>query len=162
MNMHRSTSHLSLIFASLVTVMPLAAQAQTTNAAPADEYFGSYRMSVLGIRNVLHDIDVKIQNEPANATRYLAMLSLTENAIVDWEHKYPSDTWLARSWYGLQHLYAKVHSDECSRKALEMATRLVTKYPNSSYAKTMRDELEAAFGPMAIPPAADAPESGRS
>jgi hypothetical protein len=146
----RYVSRLSFLLAFMITLAPAGARAdETSRAAPADEYFGMYRMSVLGIRNVIHDLSSKIERNGENPSRYLAMISLTENAIRDWERKYPGDSWLARSWFGLEHLYAKVNTDESNRKAFETAHWLIGHYPSSSEAKTMHEEIEASVGPSA-------------
>ncbi len=70
------------------------------NAAPADEYFGPYKQSVLEIRNRLSDYDqrdVSTMLDPSVPT-YLDHLQL---AIRDWQSKYPRDPWLASA---LAHL----------------------------------------------------------
>lgn len=83
---------LSVLF--VVTVA--AARANVTpNPAPADEYFGPYRQSVLEIRNRLDDYDRLDPNAMLDPSvgGYLDHLQL---AIRDWQHKYPSDPWLPR------------------------------------------------------------------
>jgi hypothetical protein len=148
MSKQRLASNLGFIFALLLLTFPVGALAGESGAAsgpaPADEYFGSLHMSVLGVRNVLHDVGRHIEADPANGSRYLGMIVLTETSIRDWESKYPADSWLPRSIYGLQHLYGKLSGPECARKALDVANWLIGHYPSSEYARTMRDELETA------------------
>lgn len=70
------------------------------NAAPADEYFGPAKQSVLEIRNRLNDFDkrdARSMLDPDVAT-YLDHLQL---AIRDWQRQYPRDPWLP---YELAHL----------------------------------------------------------
>jgi hypothetical protein len=59
--------------------------------APADEYFGRHKMSILEIRNRLNDLDRRRDSEIRGAVRQLDDL---EEAELDWQHKYPRDPWL--------------------------------------------------------------------
>ena len=55
--------------------------------APADEYFGRLKMSILGIRNVIKDQGLKIDVAPENGPSSFATMALTEDALHDWQHK---------------------------------------------------------------------------
>ena len=79
--------------------------------APADEYFGRLKMSILGIRNVIKDQGLKVDVAPDNATGTLPTMALTEDAAHDWQHKYPCDNWLPGTIYALEHFYAKIHTE---------------------------------------------------
>jgi len=79
--------------------------------APADEYFGRLKMSILGIRNVIKDQGLKVDFAPDSAGGTLPTMALTEDAVRDWEHKYPCDTWLPGTIYALEHFYAKIHTE---------------------------------------------------
>src|SRR5579871_4832776 len=54
--------------------------------APADEYFGRMKMSILGITNSIHDTGLREGYDPTNAAKYYTSLSLTEDALEDWSH----------------------------------------------------------------------------
>ena len=60
-----------LVMSSIIaaSAAPLAASGDQTAkkvaVAPADEYFGRMKMSILGIRNEIHDLTLKIGFEPA-------------------------------------------------------------------------------------------------
>jgi hypothetical protein len=85
----------------LFVVCSQAARAETTsNAAPADEYFGPAQQSVLEIRNRLDNYDARDAQamlDPGVAPS----LNHLQIAILDWQHKYPRDPWLPRM---LSHL----------------------------------------------------------
>jgi hypothetical protein len=110
--------------------------------APADEYFGPLKMSVLGMRNVIHDLTIRY--EPTwDADHHLAnsimgTAVMTEASLHDWEKKYPGDDQLARTLYLLQHLYAKIETNDAQSKAKDCAKWLVSRYSRSWYAKNMR------------------------
>jgi len=75
-----------------------------TEAAPADEYFGPYRQSVLEIRNRLNDYDMRDDSAMLDPSvpQYLDHLSV---AILDWQRKYPRDPWLPRTFGHLLREY---------------------------------------------------------
>ena len=62
--------------------------------APADEYFGRLKLSILGIRNTIKDAGLKCDADPAHATNVIGSVALTEDAMHDWEKKYPADSWI--------------------------------------------------------------------
>ena len=122
---------------------PTAAQsAAPVKLAPADEYFGPMKMSVLGIRNEIHDLMIRYEptwdadHHLANAVMGTAVM--TEKSLHDWEQKYPADTQLPRYIYLLQHLYAKIQTDDGQAKAKVTAQWLLARYGNSWYAKNLR------------------------
>jgi hypothetical protein len=68
-----------------------ASLALASSMAPADEYFGRHRISILEIRNRLNDLDRRRDWEMRGQVRQLDDL---EDAELDWQHKYPRDPWL--------------------------------------------------------------------
>lgn len=88
------------------------ARAAPCKPAPADEYFGKLKMSILGIRNTIKDQGLKVDIDPASATSTFNAIALTEDAIRDWEHKYPCDSWIPGSIFALEHYYTKIHTED--------------------------------------------------
>ena len=80
--------------------------------APADEYFGKLKMSILGIRNTIKDQGLKVDFEPDKAPSTFNAIALTEDAIRDWQHKYPCDSWLPGTVYALEHFWTKIHTED--------------------------------------------------
>ena len=78
--------------------------------APADEYFGKLKMSILGIRNTIKDQGIKVDVDPAKADSTLNAIALTEDAMHDWQRKYPCDGWIPGTIYALEHFYGKIHT----------------------------------------------------
>lgn len=109
--------------------------------APADEYFGRLKMSILGIRNQLRDLALRAQYAPDRSADVLGAASFVEDALHDWEHKYPADPWLAKSVYELTSLYARVHSAEGQQDAVRAFQWLENRYARSEYAVRARMEL---------------------
>jgi hypothetical protein len=141
----------------ILTVLPLLAFAAPQPAisathvalasrlAPADEYFGRLKMSILGIRNELRDLDQRLTYSPDKAADVLGSAAFVENAIQDWEAKYPADPWLARSVYQLTHLYARIHTSDAHIKAVNALHWLVTRYRTSPFCTVAQTEVGSAL-----------------
>lgn len=110
--------------------------------APADEYFGRLKMSVLGIRNELNHLQSQVDGQPEMSASVMGPASLVEDAIKDWERHYPSDPWLAKDVYLLTHLYANVHNDEGHLHAIQGVSWLRTRYQASGFAQKVMTEVD--------------------
>jgi hypothetical protein len=110
--------------------------------APADEYFGRLKMSILGIRNTIKDMGLRADADPQHAVAsVMGSVALTEDAMRDWEKKYPADSWIPPAILSLERLYAKVDSDIARAKAKAVMVWLVHDYPRSAPAKIGQKEL---------------------
>ena len=128
--------------------------------APADEYFGRLKLSILGIRNTIKDMGLKADADPAPAAAVvMGSVGLTEDAIHDWEKKYPADTWLPPAIFSLERLYAKVDRDDARERAKHAMAWLVHDYPKSAPAKMGKKELAAHLVGVKPAPLADAATS---
>jgi replicative superfamily II helicase len=121
------------------------AQAADKRLAPADEYFGPLKLSILGIANSLKDetarVDAETAGDPDSAFQHV---TLVEASVRDWETKYPSDTWLPRTVLALERLYAKIESDRSRQHASEIASWLIDRYPASPETIRLRAELTSS------------------
>jgi hypothetical protein len=132
----------------------------TYRVAPADEYFGRLKMSILGIGNTIKDDGLKVDADPAQAPSTLSGVVLVEDALHDWEKKYPQDTWIPRSLFRLERLYAKIDSDAARAKAKATMMWLVHDFPASPQAKIGKTELAAnrvGVRPAVVAAPADVP-----
>lgn len=94
------------LFAAILFSAAIAVASDTAmSAAPADENFGHYHLSVLGMRNTLHDLDSRLIADPGKSDSLANIVALTEDAIGDWQAKYPRDSWIPRSLLELLHVY---------------------------------------------------------
>jgi hypothetical protein len=109
--------------------------------APADEYFGRLKMSILGIRNQLRDLALRVQYAPEKSVEVLGPAGFVEDAISDWEHKYPSDPWLPRNVFLLERLYSQIHTDEGQHRTSRTLHWLLARYPHTWYGKQAKTEL---------------------
>lgn len=114
--------------------------------APADEYFGRLKMSILGIRNQLHDLSLRLQFAPDKGEDVLGSAVMVEDAMRDWEHKYPADPWLAKSVYDLTSLYANVHTVHGHSDATRCLRWLLGRYGRTSYGALARAQIKPQVG----------------
>jgi len=120
---------------------PAHHQAPKPIPAPADEYFGKLKMSILGIRNTIKDVGANIDVDASRAPGLMSKADFAEDAIHDWERHYPTDTWLPKTIFALERMYAKIDSDDGRKRALAAMTWLVHDYPHTWYGKTGRTEI---------------------
>ena len=142
---HRLYAALLLPAVLLATWSPAPAKQTPAHpiirVAPADEYFGHLKMSILGIRNQLRDLGLRLQYAPDREADVLGAAGFVEDALHDWEHKYPADPWLAKSVYQLTSLYARIHSSNGQENATRAFRWLQSRYAKSAYAAQARLEL---------------------
>ncbi|MFN2449496.1 MAG: tol-pal system YbgF family protein [Candidatus Baltobacteraceae bacterium] len=136
------------VFVALLAVLtggaaagPALAQPQHHRVAPADEYFGRLKMSILGMRNEIKDLSTRLSFNPDRGGELLGSALTVEDAIRDWEHKYPDDSWLPKSVYMLSQLYASIHTEEGQRRAAATLRWVIDRYPSTAYAATARSQV---------------------
>lgn len=156
-----SVGFFTLVFASALTVhaaadeptaapaaVPLVASAPAGvfvhrhAKAPADEYFGQLKLSILGVRNTVYDIDARADTAAEDAAHAMChKLTLAEDALRDWQAKYPDDAWIPKFGYAMLKDYEKLDSaiiaDDshvASIHAVDLANWLQAAYPDSEYA----------------------------
>jgi hypothetical protein len=92
-------------------LLPACAAAHAhSRLAPADEYFGRQKMSILGIRNALRETLTRINFSPGSAELQLRACLSIENSLEDFGRKYPGDTWLPGMVHDLEGLYGRMHT----------------------------------------------------
>jgi hypothetical protein len=129
-----------LIAALFVFSANTAVLAQTHSAlAPADQYFGRLKMSILGIRNSIKDLDYRAsQAADGDAPHIFDKLALVEDALHDWQSRYPHDTWIPRYTYSLAMVYKKLPIAEAHVRMNDLFDLLSSHYPSSEFAQAPR------------------------
>lgn len=117
------------------------AQESQRGLAPADEYFGHYKLSVLGIANAIRDAGTRIDGGGDPHALIGGPLSYVADALHDWEQQYPSDPWIAKDLLALEAVYLHVSSDEGFRLASQTEAWLIADYPDTDQAAQGRSEL---------------------
>lgn len=127
--------------------LPAAAHSRpAVRVAPADEYFGRLKMSILGIRNELHDLSMRLQYSPGKSEDVLGSAAMVEDALRDWERKYPADPWLAKSVYELTSLYARIHTARGRESAARTLRWLLGRYGRTPYGARARARIAPQIG----------------
>jgi hypothetical protein len=107
--------------------------------APADQYFGRLKMSILGIRNSIKDLDYRASGgDQSDAVHVYDKLVLVEDALRDWQSRYPRDTWLPRYTHELAMVYRKLPLEEARVRSNDLFGLLSTRYANSEYGTSSR------------------------
>ncbi|MGB8267522.1 MAG: hypothetical protein WCE44_14430 [Candidatus Velthaea sp.] len=125
---------LTALVAVFAMSVPSLAQ-DHSSLAPADQYFGRMKMSILGIRNTIHDMDVRASYQAPSDVQYIYnKLLLVEDALHDWQAKYPHDTWIPKMTYGLAMVYKKLPLDDAQVHMNDQLDWLTASYPHSDEA----------------------------
>jgi hypothetical protein len=141
--------------------VPVRAQVSpaTSAVAPADEYFGRLKMSILGIANTIKDMKARIEADATRTPSIFGSLENVEDAIHDWEKKYPRDSWIAKDLYALEVVYAEARDSRAPTLAIRIEHWLESDYPSSPWTPKSRDviaHMPASPAPSSPQPIADA------
>jgi hypothetical protein len=137
-NMLRWVLLLALCAAS---VFPVAAFA-SNSVAPADEYFGPTKMSVLGIRNTVQDTQIRASGDPDRMMgKYWTTLVLAHQALDEWARRFPHDSWLPRNAFLMARLFDHVHTAEGDAAAADCRSILFRNFAGSWFARAAHDDL---------------------
>jgi hypothetical protein len=129
------------------TAAEVPAAAPKWKVAPADEYFGKLKMSVLGIQNVIRDMRLRVEADPSKTPTIFGSLAYVEDALHDWEKKYPADTWIARDLFALEVTYLEASGDFARTAAIRTESWLRKDYPHSPGAAQGHLALARALTP---------------
>ncbi len=109
--------------------------------APADEYFGRTKMSILGVRIKVRDLGLQADLHPDEDLAVLTTALYVEDAMRDWARKYPYDRWLPRYAYALETMYEHIPGDDAHKRAIRQINYIIAYFPASNYAKVGRSKL---------------------
>ena len=115
-----------LIFAGVPFSTPAATY---SGPAPADEYFGPHKQSILEIRNRLDRMDTKSDRELLDANTVVELDDIAAS-VSDWRSQYPNDPWLPRMYARLLYDYHRVGASSSDR-AVAMLDEMKTAYPDA-------------------------------
>ena len=105
----------STVFCSLLTMLTLAGSfcmptpaLAASRVAPADEYFGRLKMSILGIRNELATLELKTSWRGEDRHALLGKATFIKDALGEWSAKYPADPWIPKFRHRLHVCYVRI------------------------------------------------------
>jgi hypothetical protein len=111
-----------------------AADAAVNALAPADRYFGRLQMSILGVRNSLRDLALRLAAHPDEAASVYDKTLSIDDALHDWAKKFPNDPWIPKYARALASLYAQIDTDDARVRKNDTLDWLISAYPSSEYA----------------------------
>ncbi len=115
---------------------------QATSLAPADAYFGRFQMSVLGIRNAIRDLSLRIDAvSPHDASPLYHQLTMVEDAILDLKNRFPKDSWIPQLGLSLAEAFAKMPFSAAQVHANDELDWIVAEYATTvqaTYAADLR------------------------
>jgi hypothetical protein len=132
-----------LCMAALLMTAP--AFAQSHSVAPADEYFGRLKMSVLGIANVIKDMRLRVEADASRTPSIFGSLANVEDALRDWESKYPHDSWIPRNLLALEICYLTAPGERARQLAIRTEAWLRRDFGRTAYAAQGRHKLDEAL-----------------
>jgi len=85
-------------------------------------------MSILGITNAIRDAAAHLDRGD-DPEAIITGLSWTEDAIRDWEHRFPRDPWIVKSLTNLRALYGRITSTHGPESLRRVSDWLEHDYP---------------------------------
>ena len=113
-------------------------------SATADEYFGKLKISFLGINNTLHDAAITAGDHTTDPS-VVNKVGFAEDALTDWEKKYPRDPQLTRTYYLAIGVEKKIWIQANQQRAWVYMNRIVAVFPNSYFGKLIKREIAIGF-----------------
>lgn len=139
---------------ALILSAPLRATAISPSPlAPADEYFGRQKLSILSITNTLHDASRRVASSPKHAAEMYHPLLEVEDAIQDWARKYPQDAWIAPRAQTMLHLFRCMGTGDGEKEAVRCRSLIAAVGPKRQMAafNAKRPATSNAPGPTVLP-----------
>jgi hypothetical protein len=141
--------------AFVVSSTPLVVQ------APADVYFGVYRLSNLSVRNAIHDMTIE-GDSPLALPGQVERIAAVESALGAWEVNYPRDPWLPGTMLAFADFLTGKQIAQYNHTAFSVYDEIALLYPGTPAGQTARAtlasfvfipqfDLESEAGPHSIP-----------
>ncbi len=113
-------------------------------SAPADEYFGKMKISFLGINNTFRDAALTAGDHTTDSG-VINKVAFAEDALKDWEKKYPRDPQLARSYYLGIAVEKKIWVQANQQQSWAYMNRIAQVFPNTYFGKLVKREMAIGF-----------------
>jgi len=96
------------------------------------------QMSILGVRNSLHDLSAQMDASPESASHVYDKAVFVEDALHDWARQFPADPWLPKYAFALADLYRKIDTEDARVRKNDTLDWLIVTFPTSEYARMGR------------------------
>jgi hypothetical protein len=118
--------------ADVSNIVMVDARPLTPTDAPADEYFGRFKLSNIGVRNLIHAFAVEGNSSLALPIQR-PRIEEVDSALIDWGEKYPRDPWLVRSIMHFADILATKHDVETDAMAVNLLLQASLRYRNTKF-----------------------------
>jgi hypothetical protein len=126
----------------VIVSFQILARPLPTTQAPADEYFGRYKLSSLGIRNAIRDMTIE-GDSPLALPMQSERIGAIQSALPAWADKYPRDPWVPSAMAKFAVFLISKQVPEYDRAALAFLSYLQWQYPQTWYARYAQTKLDA-------------------
>jgi hypothetical protein len=109
--------------------------------APADEYFGRYRLSNLSVRNAISDMLIE-GNSPLALPLQMGRIEAVRSALPAWALAYPHDPWVPSTTLAFAKFLIAKGVPSLYPSALAFLSYLVDVYPRTSYAAQAQQAID--------------------
>lgn len=117
-----------------------------SNLAPADEYFGRAKLSVLVIRHRIFAMKDDLHHQRAFPGKIVSDASDVEDALDQWSARFPHDTWLPAAAWNLATLYEELPGADAQQKAIAMLDTVRDRYAATPFAGLAERDLKRGVG----------------
>lgn len=112
----------------------VAARPISSAPAPADEYFGRFKLSFLGIRNIIHDMNIEGDSSLALPMQE-GRIREVAGSLADWANRYPRDKWIPGTTASFVRFLERKNSADTSLLAANYIAYLNDRFASTPSAK---------------------------
>jgi len=109
--------------------------------APADEYFGRYRLSSLSVRNAISDMLIE-GNSPLALPLQMGRIEAVRSALPDWALAYPRDPWVPSTTLSFAKFLISKSVPALYPSALAFLSYVVDVYPHTPFAAQAQNAID--------------------
>lgn len=131
--------------APAVTSRP-AIRAVISDLAPADEYFGKMRLSVVRIHHQVFSLKDDLHHRRLRITAISHEADDIGDAYYDWAHRFPKDRWVPRTGWELATLYEELPGADARDHAVGLLSFVRDHYGDTSFGDSSVKELARGIG----------------
>lgn len=138
------------------SAMP-ATHSVISDLAPADEYFGKMRLSVVRMHHQVFALKDDLHHRRTRIAAISHEADDISEAYYDWAHRFPKDRWVPRTSWELATLYEELPGADARDHAVALLNFVRDHYGDSSFGGASVKELARGIGVRPWPRWASAP-----
>ena len=122
-----------------------------SSLAPADEYFGRQKLSVVRIHHQVFALKTELQYRRRHPDAIANEADSISDAYFDWANRYPNDRWLPRMAWELATLYEELPGLGAQGQAYTLLAFISQHYALTVIGRNAADDLTRGIGVRAWP-----------